>query len=439
MNYMNKLTVIIFGLTISTCFGQQLLTKANAVDLALKNNYGIKMATNSVKIAENNAHIYNSEFLPRISTNTGISYRNNDLELTSHDGSISEVNAAESNAFNTSIALNYILFDGLGRSYNYKRLKESHHLSELEAKAIIENSLLQIFTFYFEIALLTEDNVNIQESLNISKNRLKRASYGFEYGQNTKLQVLNAEVDVNNDSIRYINAKRFLANSKRNLNLLLGRDIAEDFTVDTQVSFTSIFELQSLFEKAKSQNIEMQKINKNIELSNFDIKISQSTLYPTLRLSSSYNYNKSDNDATFNYAEQLNKGLNAGLNLSWNVFDGDASRTRIKNSKIFAENLQVQKEQLDNELKRNVANNLETFNNALFVLKSEEKNVETNRRNFSRTEEQYKLGQITSIEFRQAQVNLLNAQSNLNQAKYDAKNSELLLLQQIGELMDSHF
>ena len=105
----------------------------------------------------------------------------------------------------------------------------------------------------------------------------------------------------------------------------------------------------------------------------------------------------------------------------------------------FAENLQVEKEQLDNELKRNVANNLETFNNALFILKSEEKNVETNRRNFSRTEEQYKLGQITSIEFRQAQVNLLNAQSNLNQAKYDAKNSELLLLQQIGELIDSDF
>lgn len=439
MNYMNKLTVIVFGLAISTCFGQQLLTKTNAIELALKNNYGIKMATNSVKIAENNAHIYNSEFLPRISTNTGISYRNNDLELTSHDGSISEINGAESNAFNTSIALNYTLFDGLGRSYNYKRLKESHNLSELEAQAVIENSLLQVFTWYFEVARLTENTLIIQESLAISKNRLKRATYGFDYGQNTKLQVLNAEVDVNNDSILYINSERLLANSKRNLNLILGRDISIGFTVNTSVSFDTMFELKSLFEKAKAQNIEMQKINKNIELSDFDIKISKSNLYPTLRLNSSYNYNKSDNDATFNYAEQLNKGLNAGLNLSWDVFDGGASKTRIKNSKIFAENLQVEKEQLDNELKRNVANNLETFNNALFVLKSEEKNVETNRRNFSRTEEQYKLGQITSIEFRQAQVNLLNAQSNLNQAKYDAKNSELLLLQQIGELIDSDF
>ncbi len=439
MNYMNKLTVIIFGLTISTCFGQQLLTKAKAIELALKNNYGIIMATNIVKIAENNAHIYNSEFLPRISTNTGISYRNNDLKLTSHEGSTSEVNAAESNAFNTSIALNYTLFDGMGRSYNFKKLKESHNLSELEAQAVIENSLLQVFTWYFEVARLIENTSNIQESLAISKNRLKRAAYGFDYGQNTKLQVLNAEVDVNNDSIQYINSKRLLANSKRNLNLILGREITDDFSVNTSVTFNSIFELESLFEKAKAQNIEIQKIDKNIELSDFDIKINQSNLYPTLSLNTAYNYNKSDNDATFNYAEQRTKGLNAGLNLSWNVFDGGASRTRIKNAKIFAENLQVQKEQLDNEIKRNVANNLETFNNALFVLKSEEKNVETNRRNFSRTEEQYKLGQITSIEFRQAQVNLLNARSNLNQAKYDAKNSELQLLQQIGELIDSNF
>ena len=59
--------------------------------------------------------------------------------------------------------------------------------------------------------------------------------------------------------------------------------------------------------------------------------------------------------------------------------------------------------------------------------------METNNVNFSRTEEQFKLGQITSIEFRLAQVNLLNAKSNLNQAKYDAKNAELFLLQLTGE------
>ena len=258
--------------------------------------------------------------------------------------------------------------------------------------------------------------------MNISKQRLIRTTYGFEFGQNTKLQVLNAEVDVNNDSINYINTQRLLANSKRDLNLLLGRNISTDFEIDTNVSFNLVFELQYLLEKAKEYNIEMQKINKNIELSQFDIQINKSNLYPSLSLNSSYGFNKSDNDETFNYSEQLSKGINAGINLNWNIFDGGTTKTRLQNSKIYVDNLHVQKEQILNDLERNVANALEIYTNSLFILTSEEKNVETNKRNFSRTEDLFKLGQITSIEFRQAQVNLLNAQSNLNQAKYDAKN-----------------
>lgn len=436
MNYMNKLTIL-FLLSFSTIFGQELLTKESAISIALENNYGIKIAKNNVKAAENNASIFNSDYLPRVAVNAGANYSNTTTEFTAQNGTQTEVNNAESKLYNASIGVNYTLFDGLGRAYNFKKLKESFNFSELEAQAIIENSVLQIFSVYYEVAQLLENNKNILESLNISKQRLTRTKYGFDYGQNTKLQLLNAEVDVNNDSIRYINAQRFLANSKRDLNLLLGRSVETDFLVETDIAFTLVFELQSLMEKAKQHNIEMQKAAKNIELSEFDIKINKSNLYPTLDFKSSYGFNKADNDASFNYAEQLTKGLNAGLSLNWNLFDGGNTKVRIQNAKIYNDNLIIQKELILNELERNVANSLEIYTNALFILSAEEKNVETNKRNFLRTEEAFKLGQITTIEFRQAQVNLLNAQSNLNQATYDAKNAELKLLQLTGELLNT--
>ncbi|HCO83238.1 MAG TPA: transporter, partial [Arenibacter sp.] len=53
--------------------------------------------------------------------------------------------------------------------------------------------------------------------------------------------------------------------------------------------------------------------------------------------------------------------------------------------------------------------------------------------------EQFQLGRITSIEFRQAQINLLNAQTNKNLAKYDAKLAELQLLQLTGQLLSVEF
>lgn len=429
--------MLLFILSVSASYAQELLTKETAVSLALENNYGIRMAKNSVKIAKNNASVFNSDYIPSISANAGANYNNDDSELTSHDRTITETNGAESKLYNASIGLNYTLFDGLGRSYNYKKLKESYNLSELEAQTVIENIVLQIFSVYFEVARLTEDNSNITASLAISKQRLTRAQYGYEYGQKTKLQLLNAEVDVNNDSIRFINSKRQLANSKRDLNLLLGRKVTTNFEIDTKVLFNLTFDFETLLHKAKIYNVEIKKATKSLEISKLNIKINQSNLFPKLSLTSSYGFNKSDNDATFNYADQFSKDLNAGVNLSWNIFDGGTTKTRIQNSKISTATIEIQKEQIINELERTIANGLETYNNSLFILKSEEKNVETNKRNFSRTEEQYKLGQITSIEFRQAQVNLLNAHSNLNQAKYDAKNAELKLLQLTGELLNT--
>ena len=72
----------------------------------------------------------------------------------------------------------------------------------------------------------------------------------------------------------------------------------------------------------------------------------------------------------------------------------------------------------------------------MFIYEAQKKNVATTENNFDRTEERYKLGRATSLEFRQAQINLLNAQTNKNLAKYDAKLAELQLLQLTGQLLN---
>jgi outer membrane protein TolC len=438
MTIKNILTTFIF-IGFYSSFAQELLTKENAISLALENNYGIKLAKNSVEIAKNNASVYNSSYLPKLVANAGVGYDNDNAKLTLQNGTVNESNGSESTNYNASVGLNYTLFDGLGRSFNYKRLQEIYNLTELEAKTIIQNEMLQVFVLYYEVARITENQKNIVESLEISKSRLTRVKYGFDYGQNTKLQILNAEVDVNNDSIRFVNEKRLLANAKRDLNLRLGREVTTDFTVDVNVEFNRIFEYNNLLTKAIDQNFEIQKIDKSIEIGNYDIKISKSDLYPSLNLVSSYGLTQSNNDSSFNYSKQQYNGFNAGINLNWNIFDGGTTKTRINNTKIIADNLQIQKDEVTNSVERNVANALEIYNNSLFNLKAEEKNVETNNHNFERSAEQFKIGQITSIEFRLAQVNLLNAKYNLNDAKYKAKTAELALLQLTGELLEVEY
>ena len=75
----------------------------------------------------------------------------------------------------------------------------------------------------------------------------------------------------------------------------------------------------------------------------------------------------------------------------------------------------------------------------MFILKAQEKNVLTTQNNFERSIERYELGQITSIAFRQAQVNLINSKTAFNNAKFNAKLIELQLLQMSGDILNVNF
>ncbi|MCK5678219.1 MAG: TolC family protein, partial [Flavobacteriaceae bacterium] len=216
-----------------------------------------------------------------------------------------------------------------------------------------------------------------------------------------------------------------------------------DFKVDTTVSYAIDLTYNNLLNSAKANNTILLQAEKNIELSNFDLKINKSNWMPIIGVNGAYGWSNLDLESNtsnaFSLAAQTSSGINAGLNLSWNIFDGGATKTRVKNAKISIDNSNILKEQIEQDLERNVANAWETYQNALFILQAEQKNVDTNKRNFSRSEEQFKLGQIISVEFRLAQVNLLNAVNNYNKAKYIAKIAELKLLELSGKVLGADY
>lgn len=418
---------------------QNVLTKEEAVATALENNYGVKIAKTSVEVADNNTSILNTGFLPTVSGSAGATYNLDNTEAEFSNGETTVLNGAESSRYNASVNVNYVLFDGLGRRYNYKRLKEEYQLTELQARETIENTILQLFSVYYNAAQLTDNLDALKQTLNVTKDRLVRAGYQFEYGQNTKLEVLNAEVDINNDSINIINTRQELKNAKRDLKLVLGETFTEDFQVETEVDFTLQFQKDSLFEKAKSRNVALLQTEKNIAISKLDINSGKSAYLPTVGLTGSYGWNKNNNNAASFVAVSTNTGLSGGVNLSWNLFDGGATITRVKNARINLETQQLEKENLLLSIERDFNNAWDDYMNKLEIYNIQEKNILTAQNNFERTEEKFKIGQVNSIEFRQAQLNLLNAELSRNSAKFEAKLSELQILQISGELLNVQF
>lgn len=442
----NSIVILAF-LSLLQGISQEVLTKKEALEITLENNFGIRVANNNLEVAKNNSSIYNSGYLPTATLNTGADYRRNNQTIVFPDrdtGADSERvgNGVVTKTYNATLGLNYTLFDGLGRKYNYKQLKETYNLTELQAKETIENTYLQLFTVYFQIARLTKNTSNLEDALTISKTRLQRAQYQYEYGQSTRLELLNAEVDINNDSIALVNSRQQLANAKRGLNVVLGIEKEANYNVETAVDFNLLMNFDALQEKTLANNSVLQQNEKNIAISEFNIKVNQSGYLPALNFNSSYGFNRTENENLVNPfgARSISTdGLNAGLNLTWNLFDGGTRKIRVANAKITLENQQILLEQQKVTLSNNLKNTYENYQNQLFIILAQEKNVETAQNNFDRSEAGYKLGQITSIEFRQAQINLINSKTAYNNAKFDAKLIELQLLQLSGDILNVSF
>ena len=135
------------------------------------------------------------------------------------------------------LSIDYNIIDASGRKYNYKKSKELYSKSNLEVQEIIENTILQLFTVFFEVGRLSEEKEILKNSLDISKRRYERRELEYEYGQTNNLEVLNAEVDVNSDSINLLNTSKKLFNARSDLNLIMNVDLESEFNINTNINF----------------------------------------------------------------------------------------------------------------------------------------------------------------------------------------------------------
>lgn len=417
-----------------TGISQETLTVEDAIALAMKHNYDIQLATNSTEQADNNQSIYNSGYLPTLTGSGNASYANNNSKLTSQTGVETDIPGVESTQLGASVELNYVLFNGGSRKYTYDKLKNMYALSSYDKQIQIENTLIDVYTTFFNVARNQEQKTTLLEAYNISKERLDRVTAEQKYGQKTTLDVLNARVDANTDSITLVNLTVQLQNNIRNLNYLLGRDISTTFETSKDVSLEEALSYEVLLEQLKSENNQIKQMAINKAISEQEIKINQAGWLPSVSTSVGYGLNYNDNGPAGFFAVQQSNGLNAGLSLSWNIFDGGTTKVNVQNAKIALKTQELNTKKLSLNLENQLASYWAEYSTQKVIIKNELINVEISNQNFLKSKELFNLGKITSLEYRTAQLNLINTKLNLLNAKYNAKIAELQLKKFAGLL-----
>ena len=304
---------------------------------------------------------------------------------------------------------------------------------------IVLHLFLQLFTVYFDYARLTREKEILKSTLDISVQRFERVKTKYKFGQSTSLEVSSAEVDKNTDSLNYLNIIKVLSNTKRDLNLIMNVDLESDFEVVEDVEFIDEKETENFFNAGLSNNTMFQILDKDVEISNLELKAIKSTYLPTVQLRGSYGWNETIDEIAYNPVNEFSsKGVSTGINISIPIFDGGKRITATKNARINLENSLIQKNKSELEIIKNIRNTYETYKNNLFLLQIQEKSYQTSKLSFSRFEEKYSLGLVSSLEFRQAQINLLRAELLLNSSLFESKISELVFLKLTGKIVDNY-
>lgn len=428
--------LIVCSIGISPLLSQEMLSLRQAIHIALEQNRNRKSAINDVLIAQRNFTLGNAGFLPTLNLLSEYTRSINNTQQQYFDGRSINRDAAASNTVNLGLRADWTIFNGLSHFASHKILGTQVALSQAQEKATTEELIAQLSTLYYEMLQQQEILRVLQTTIEISQQRLTIAQEKYEVGTASKVELLQAHVDLNADRAALLQQQQRLFEMKTQFNLLLGRDPATPFQIADSITITPLSR-ERILEEALHNSPYLLTAQYEQELAQLHQESLRSEFLPTLSLFAGYATSRSESQAGFISSNQ-NSGWNYGISLSYNLFNGLNSSRKYAIAQLQLSNAQLQRQQREEEIKSGILLYYEQYRTAQQLIALEEQNLKIAEENLNIALERYRIGVITSVEFREAQRSYIEAENRLIRAKYQAKTAEIQLRKLAG-LLTSEF
>ncbi|PLK45213.1 TolC family protein [Emticicia sp. TH156] len=425
--------IILLLFVAQSSIAQEVLTLENAVSLALEKNFDVKIAALQQKAAETQVFKGNAGMLPRVDLNTNAGTAFNEVKQKLANGS-------ETNRFGTNltpsanVAFTWTLYDGKRMYAIYDRLKNQNQLSQIQTRIAMENTMAGVMAAYYEIMRQKQTVRFLETIIKYYEERLSITQQRWEFGKGSKLDYLQSKTDLGTQTSLLIQAKTDMRNAKVALNNLLARDPNLNFDVQEVLELTFDPSQEELRSRARTANKNLQALRKSTDITIIQQREAESFRLPRVTLNSSLGYSLSKTNAGL-FLYNQNYGLNTGIGLTWNIFNGQIVRRQIQTAKINTEIAKTQEQdwivQMENDLMR-AYNQYQTDKE---ILKLEEEYNQVADENMKISLEKFKLGGSTILEINEAQRSLNTSLNRLTNARFNIKISELQLLRLSGELV----
>jgi len=433
-----KMNRCIFSLVLllSTGFStlaQEKLTLQEAITLALKNNFDIRLVNNDLQIAKNNVNPGNAGLLPRLDGSFSEGGSRQNTTRTQSTGNEQTLTGVRNTNMSYGVALGWTIFDGLQMFTNYERLKELQKQGEVNSRAVILSTISGTINAYYNV-LKEQQLVSARDSaLDVSQLRLRIANNKLSIGRGAKLDVITAQVDYNTDTSAYLQEINLLKNAKTSLNQVMARDPNTDFKVDEVIDINSGLDYAVLSGQMDQLNPDLQNALISKKIAELNLKQVKGQRYPVIGINGGYDYQKSTSPTGFNTQQQA-RGFTYGLTASLNIFNGFLQRQNERNAKIGINSSELSLEKTRLDINAQLLSAYTNYKTSLDLLKVENNNTELAKQSLDITLTKYRLGSIAPLELREAQRNAIDAVSRYLEAQYQAKLAEITLKEISGTL-----
>lgn len=409
----------------------------DAIEIALNQNLKLKLSKNRVTSAQNLAGLGQAGLLPSVSASASSDYGNNSTQIV-FAGDQDPLNASNAQSLNlfTSLSATYTIFSGGSQINRFRKLQMDVDLSFLQNRLDIESTILSVVSAYSNVLRAKDNYQALCESMAFSLERVIIAKRKKEFSGANRTQLLNAEVDLNQDSVASVQALHVIEAAEISFNKLLNRDLTSEVSLmNLPFLISEILDYSLLKQTMLLQNADVLSARLNVQNSILSLKISKSSYLPRLNLTGSYNFVRSETEGNFLTLNQ-SKGLGVLFSLSFPIYSGGTRKASLKNAQLDVMNNEWELRETFLSMEANLLNAFSEYENTQHIVLMEEKNILINQKNLEYAKRDFDAGILSSNEYRRAQINLLLVKNNLNNARYNFVLSEMEVLRLSGNLIN---
>ncbi len=411
-----------------------LMTAREAVDIALQNNLRIQIAQSDQDIARINNNWGNAGKWPTVTAGLGNTEALTNLNQQLSNGSEIKRNGVTNNILTANVSANWRIYNGMRVRATKERFEELERISDIQLKQEITRLTYDVLIAYYNLVRLNLQVRATTAIIDLSKEREKIAETRFNVGSAAKTDLLQASIDLNTQLVNLTNIRQQIRVNRSVLNNLLKREPDAPLAVLDTTFGQQLVDIDDYKKRTETQNFQLLLAQRDRALLLQDRRIINSQRLPVLSLNSNASFNRNKATGGFFLTNQT-YGPNIGLNLAVPIFNNNITRTQLKVNELQQKQQQLQYDLLKTEISRDLQVAYDEYKNALAISEVEKENVKLAKENNFISTERFRKLQSNSIELRQAQLSLIEAQDRYINAAYRAKVAATTLQLLAGEVI----